>query len=101
MSQLDRETCSLNRIHPAIPPDHGVMIFPRLAVVAQHANLIGQFEVICDNGACFAKRAEVFPRIKTEAANFTHRASSSILVFGTVRLGGVFDHSQAMLASKL
>src|SRR2546430_6723721 len=54
-----------------------------------------------DLGACFAKRAEVFPRIKTEAADFTHRTSSSILVFGTVRLGGVFDHNQAMLASKL
>src|SRR5438132_13511614 len=101
MSQLDRETRALNRIHPAIPPDHGVMILPRLAVVAQHANLVGQVEVICDNGTCFTKRAEVFPRIKTEAADFAHRTSSSIFIFGTVRLGGVFDHDQAMLAGKL
>src|SRR6266567_8304228 len=92
MSQLDRETCTLNRIHSAIPADHGVMIFPRLPVVAQHPNLVSQFEVICDNGTCFAKRTEVFPGIKAKAANFTHRTSSSILVLGTVRLGGIFYH---------
>src|SRR5438309_1016877 len=101
MSQLDRETCTLNRIHPAIPADDGVMIFPRLPVVAQHPNLVSQFEVICDNGTCFTKRAKVFPRIKTEAANFTHRSNSSILVFGTVCLRSILDHDQAMLAGKL
>src|SRR5438034_8653158 len=100
MPQLDRETCTLNRIHPAIPADHGVMIFPRLAVVAQHANLVSEFEVICDNGTCFPKRPKVFPRIKTKTADFTHRPSSSILVFGTVRLGGVFDYGQTMLTGK-
>src|SRR5207244_1168164 len=101
MSQLDRKACTLNRIHPTIPADHGMMVFAGLAVVAQHANLVGQLEVICDDGACFTKRAKVFPRIKTEAANFAHRPSSSILVFGTVRLGGIFDYDQAMLAGKL
>src|SRR4030095_14228071 len=101
MSQLDSETCALNCIHSAIPPDHGMIVFPRLAVVSQHANLVGQFEVICDNGTCFTKRAKVFPRIKTKTADFAHRPSSSILVLGTVRLGGIFDHDQAMLAGKL
>src|SRR5947208_3530070 len=101
MSQLDREACTLNRIHPAIPADHGVMIFPRLSVVAQHANLVSQFEVISDNGPCFTKRTKVFASIKTKAANFAHRSSSLILVFGTVRLGGIFDYDQAMLAGKL
>ena len=52
-------------------------------------------------GTGFTKRAQVFPRIKTEAANFAHRPSSSILVFGTVCLGSILDHDQAMLAGKL
>ena len=69
-----------------------MMVFPRLAVVAQHANLVGQFKVIGNDGTCFTKRAQVFPRIKTEAANFAHRPSSSILIFGTVRLGSILDH---------
>src|SRR5947199_10270049 len=94
MSQLDRETCTLNRIHPAIPADHGVMIFPRLPVVAQHPYLVSQFEVICDNGTCFTKRTKVFPRINTKTADFTHPPSSSTLVSGTVLLSRVFDHDQ-------
>src|SRR5437016_5561397 len=77
MPQLDREACTLNRIHSAIPADHGMMIFPRLTVVAQHANLVGQFEVIRNDGTCFTKRAEVFPRIKTEAADFAQIGRAS------------------------
>jgi hypothetical protein len=70
MFQLDCETCTLNRIHAAIPTDNRVMVFPCLPVIAQDPNLIGKFEIIRDNGTCLAQRAEIFSRIKAEASNF-------------------------------
>src|SRR5436190_20547423 len=101
MPQFNRKTGGLNRIHPAIPADYSVMIFPCLPMVAEHSNLVREPKAVCDHGASFSKCAEIFPGIKTEATDFANRPSASILVFCAVRLGGVFNYGETMLLTEL
>ncbi len=57
MPQFDAKDGGLNAIHPAVPSDHSVMVFPRLAMIAQDADFFGEQIVVRHDRAGFAEGA--------------------------------------------
>ena len=54
------------------------MIFVDLAVIAENANLLLQFEIVGDDRARLAKCAEILSRIKAEAARVAEGAGTAV-----------------------
>src|SRR6266496_3897158 len=96
MLELDAEHRSLNSIHPAIPTEQHMMIFPRLAVIAQHLNLVLQLNAAGNHRSGLPKGTQVLARVKAEATCNSKGTRFPALVFGPVRLTGVFDDWQAV-----
>ena len=99
--KFDAEDSSLDTIHPAVPSDHGVVIFADLTVISKNADFFLQFKVVCHDRAGFAKRAQILTGIEAEASGVTKRADLSSLVIGSVSLGGILNHQEIVPACEL
>src|SRR5687768_17341816 len=77
------------------------MIFADLAMVAKDPDSFREFTVVRRYGAGLAKRAEVFSRIKAEAAGITERPRPPPFIFSAMGLGGIFDHKQTAFPGDL
>ena len=79
-----------------------MLIFARLAVIAQHAHLARGFPVVGGDGASLAASAEVFPRVEAEGGGAAHAtgrepgADGARQVLRSVRLASVLNHEEAM-----
>ena len=101
MPQFNAENRCLYSVHAAIPPDHRVMVFANLAMIAKDSNFLLQLIVIGNHRPCLAKCAEILSGIKAKATCVAERAGPSPLVFGPMRLGRVFDDVEAARARNL
>ena len=97
---------ALHRVQPAVVTFHVVVVLLRLAVLANHFDLRRDCSVIGRHRAAFAERAEVLARIKAERGGMTHGAGlhPAVQLAGevlrTVRLAGIFNHLQPVLAGQ-
>jgi hypothetical protein len=92
MAQFDAENSRLDSIHPAIPPNHGVVIFANLAVIPKDPDLVLQLGVESHNCASFAERAKILTRVEAETGRVGKRANSTALVLSPVSLAGVLNN---------
>ena len=91
MAELHVQNGPLNSLHPCVVSDFDVPVPPVLRMIAQAANASGHMFVIRDDRPGLTKSAQVFARIKTEAADATEGPDASFLIQRSVRLSGVFD----------
>jgi len=96
MGQLDREDGGLHLVEAAVKALDLVIVTLKLAIVAQQHDLLGPLVVIGDHHAAVAKGAEIFARIKTEAAVRAESARPLALVYRAVSLAGILDHRQVV-----
>ncbi len=72
-----------------------MVVFARLAVIAQNLHFSRQFGVVGHDRARLAQRAEVFAGIKAETARHPHGAGLPAFVSRPVRLAGILNHRDA------
>ena len=94
--QFHAEHSRLDAVHPGVPSNDIMMVFPGLAMVAEHAHAIGERGIVGGDGAGFAEGTEVFAGIKAETTGDTEAAGAAALVSGAVGLAGVLDHGDAV-----
>src|SRR6516225_4435847 len=70
--QLNPQDSGLNRVQPAVVSFHFVIIFPRLAVIAQHLDEAREALVIRYNRPTLTTSSEVLSRIKTKGGGLPH-----------------------------
>lgn len=80
MSQFDLQNRGLNAVHPAVPSDHGVMVFANLAMIPKNFHSLVQVAVIGNDRARFPEGPKVFPRVKTKASYISNRTGFSPIV---------------------
>src|ERR1700730_3496686 len=100
MAQLDSQYSRLDSVHPAIPPNHAVVIFADLAVIPQDPNLILQLGVASHHRAGFTKRSKILSGIKAETRRVTKCPNPSTVIFRSVRLARIFNDVEAVFACK-
>ena len=98
MRQLDAQDGGLQRVEPAVVALHLVDVLHPRAVVAQHAEAVGQLRVVGGDGAAVAQGAQVLAGIEAPGHGIAVRAQALALVARAVRLRAVFQHAQAVLA---
>ena len=101
MTKLHVQNGPLNSLHPCVVSDFDVPMSPVLGVIAQTANASGHVFVIRDDRPGLTKSAQVFARIKTEAADATDRPHVTLLVDRSVRLSGIFDQEEVISLGNL
>ncbi len=87
MAGFNTENNRLDTVRATVPADHRVRIFANLFVITQREDLSCSWGVVGDDRAGFAKRADIFTRIETEAAGTTQRVGGSSLVFAAIGPG--------------
>src|SRR5580704_3302702 len=97
MSQLNSQNSRLDSVHPAIPPNHAVIIFADLAVIPKDPNLLLQLGIASHNRAGFAEGAKILPRVEAETSCVGKGADLSTLILSSVRLAGILDDEQTVL----
>src|SRR5271166_6340750 len=97
MSQFDPQNSRLDSVHPAIPPNHAVVIFADLAVIPKDPNLLLQLGVASHYRAGFAEGAKVLPRVEAETSCVGKRTNLSTLVLRSMSLAGILDDKQIVL----
>ncbi len=90
MAQLDAKHGSLQAIQPPIEPDHLMVVFHRLPVIAQHAQPARQRGIIRGDGATIAHRSQILAGIEAERGGMAEAPGAAPLVCGAMRLAGVF-----------
>src|SRR5271166_3898574 len=100
MAQFDSQNSRLDSIHPAIPPNHAVVIFTDLAMIPKDPNLLLQLGVASHNRAGFTKRSKILSGIKTETRRVAKCPDPSTVIFRAVRLARIFDDVEAVFACK-
>src|SRR6185437_1176594 len=73
-----------------------MLVSLRRTVVAPQADTVSQLVVIGGYSSAFSTGAEIFTRIKAEAAGCTECACLSSLILRTVGLTGVFNNRNAI-----
>src|SRR6266446_7901656 len=91
IAQFDPQSGGLNSVHPAVPPNHRMVIFPYLAMVPKDSDFFLQLGIVGDHRAGLTKRTKIFPGVEAETAGVAKCACSSPLVFGSVRLTSVLN----------
>src|SRR5271165_6378892 len=84
MSQLNSQNSRLDSVHPAIPPNHAVIIFADLAVVPKDPNLLLQLGIASHNRASFAEGAKILPRVEAETSCIGEGADLSALILSSM-----------------
>src|SRR3984893_5256349 len=97
MAQFDSQNSRLDSVHPAIPPNHAVVIFADLAVIPKDPNLLLQLGVASHNRAGFAEGAKILPRVEAETSCVGKGAGLSALILSSMRLTGILDDEQTAL----
>ena len=98
MREFDAQQRGLQLVEPRIEAFEFVVVLGARAVVAPGPELVGQLRVVGGDGAAVAQRAQVFAGVKTEARRVAQIAGTSAFVARPVRLRGVFDDFEVMLA---
>ena len=78
-----------------------MVVLARLAAVAQPLHARGEPEVVGDDRAGIAQRAEVLGRIERQGASDPHRADRTAVAARQVCLRAVLDHRQAVALGDL
>ena len=99
--QFDAQNGSLNAVHPAVPADQGVVIFPNLSVVTQDPDLFVDLGVVRHNSPRFAKRAEIFAGIEAKTPNVADSADSDSFELGAMRLACILDQGNSKEACNI
>src|SRR6185437_5639336 len=106
-SELTQQDARLNGIHASVVAFDGMLVFARLAVVAQHPHLARNAVVIGRDCTRFTARSQVFSRVKAESGGPAHASRRKPCLVGareilcSVRLTGILNHHKAMAAAQL
>lgn len=92
--KFDVENGRLQAVEPGIPALEFVIVFRFAPVIGDHSAALGQAGIVCEDGATVAIGTKIFPGVEAEAADIAERADALPANFRTMRLRGVFDHSQ-------
>src|SRR6185437_9631305 len=98
MWKFGRNHCRLNRIQTKVAPNKFVEVFRLRSMSAQDSYSLGAFGIIRHYHAAIACSSQVLRWEERETSVMTNGASTAAFVFGSDRLGRVFDHYQAMLS---
>jgi hypothetical protein len=69
-------------------------------MIPQPADVRGDFVVVRDNGSSFTERAEVLVGSETETTDAADRTDAPFIVSRPMRLGGVFNQHEVVVASQ-
>ena len=94
MAQLDPQNCALQTLHAIVVAFHDWVILFLLAPVAQQTNRPVILRPIGHDHSAFATGAQVFGRVKAEAAKVTNGANPAAFVFGAMRLRCILNDDQ-------
>src|SRR5690242_2921069 len=95
--QFDAQNGCLDAVHPAVPPDHGVVILADLTMVPKRPDLFLQPGVISYHRTSLAECAKILSGVKAETSGLAKRADLSPLVFGPMSLAGILNDEQTVL----
>ena len=98
MSELDAQNRRLQWIEPAVATLNFIHIFYARAVIAQHADAVGDFWIIGRDRAAIAHRAKILAGIKTPGDGVAVRADALSLIARAMGLGGVLQHVKLVFA---
>ena len=98
MRQLHAQDGGLQWVEPAVVALHFVHVLHARAVVAQHAEAVGQLRVVGGHGAAVAHGAQVLAGVEAPGHGVAMRAQALALVARAVRLRAILQHLEAMLA---
>src|ERR1700752_2846550 len=96
MAQLDAQNSPLNSIHPAVPPNHGVVVLTNLTMIAKNSNLRIQLGIGTNHRSAFTKGAKVLARVKAETSCLGKRSDLPPLILGSMSLAGVLNNRQTV-----
>src|SRR5262245_41048464 len=97
-TQLYIQNGGLKAVHAVIVPDLVVVIALALPVIAQRARARRKSVVIRYQRPALAVCAEVFARVKAETCHGSELTDPPPFIERAMRLSGVFDHGNVMLA---
>jgi len=97
MRQLGPQDGSLDRVEARIHALHLVHVFHPAAIVAQHADAVGQIGAVRGDRTAIAQGAQVLAGIEAPAHHIAMRADAAPLVARAMGLGGILDHRKAVL----
>ena len=98
--QLDAQEGRLHLVEPRIEAALQVHVFHPAAVVAQHAQPLGQLGIVGGDRAAVAEGAEILGRKETVRAGMAERAGPPSAHLGALRLRHVLDHFQPVLVGQ-
>ena len=99
--ELDAQNRSLNSIQTAVESLEHVMVLRLLAPITQHSNFRGKFGIACYHCPAFSVCAEIFAWVETKAPKIAETPRAAPFIFRSMRLASIFDHGQAVAASRL
>ena len=101
MREFHPQKRGLQWVEAAIEALHFVHIFFARAIIAQHADAVGDFWVVGRDRAAIAHGAEILARIKAPGHGIAMRAEALAFVSRTMGLGGIFEYVKPVFAGDL
>src|SRR5262245_49613555 len=100
-TQLYIQNGGLEAVHAVIVSDLVVVVALALPVIAQRARARRESRIIRHQRSALAVCAEVFAWVKAEASNDAELTDPAAFIESAMRLSGVFDHGNVMLAGDM
>ena len=98
--QLDAEHRGLQLVQSLIEPSLDVLTLAPLSLIAQATAALGDPIVVRADRTAVSKPSQVLAWIEAEGRGISERSGAGTLPAGTMRLGGVLDHEQAVAPSE-
>ena len=96
VAELRAQERGLQLVKARVDAENLVVVFLLAAIVAQYAERLREFCIICHDGTGVAECAEVLRRVETEAARITERARHRAAELRAMRLGTILDEAQVI-----
>ena len=97
VSKLDPQDCTLQAVHPAVPPDEGMLVLlSGPAVIASLSHAVREIRIRGDDGSGVAACPQVLARVEAETAGLPEVARLPAMAGRSLSLGRILDHRDVM-----